>query len=217
MSAHLISRTHAHRPAASQPFVGDLSLVKGRVHEFCGAARRTLAMLLARKMQGRVLWIRAGWVPDLLNMDGVLSYIDPSRLTFVSCRRPEDILWCMEETLRSGAVPLVVTEVPGYPSLTPIRRLHLAAETGGQTGDFTPLGVVLTPSLTGQDGGAQGVETRWALAPRNRHWHLTRLRARTAPVAKWQMDKTGALTPYTAGKAPVAPEPHSFSNAAEPF
>jgi len=198
LPAHLISRTHAHRPAASQPFIGGLDLVKGRVHEFCGGARRTLAILLASKMQGRVLWIRAGWVPDLLNMDGVLSYIDPSRLTFVTCRRPEDILWSMEEALRSGAVPLVVTEVPGYPALTPIRRLHLAAETGGQTGDCTPLGIILTPSLTGQDGGAQGVETRWSLTPQDRHWHLARLRARTAPIAKWHLNHDHTLHPIKA-------------------
>ena len=198
LPAHLISRTHAHRPAVQQPFVGDLELVKGRVHEFCGAARRTLALMLAAKTEGRVIWIRAGWVPDLLHMEGVLPFINPGRLTFVTCRRPEDILWSMEEVLRSGAVPLVVTEVPGYPALTPIRRLHLAAETGGREGDFTPVGIVLTPSLTGQDGGAQGVETRWSFVPKGRHWDLTRLRARTAPVAKWQMSKHQNLTPYSA-------------------
>jgi len=195
LPAHLISRTRPHRPEAGQRFVGDLELIKGRVHEFCGSARRTLAMTLATRTQGRIIWIRAGWVPDLLNMDGVQSYINPGRLTFVTCRRPEDILWSMEEVLRSGAVPLVITEVPGYPALTPIRRLHLAAETGGREGDYTPLGIVLTPSLTGQDGGAQGVETRWRLAPNGPNWHLSRLRARTAPVAHWQMDPKGNLTP----------------------
>ncbi|WP_420860962.1 ImuA family protein [Algirhabdus cladophorae] len=194
LPAHLISRTKPHRPGSGQPFVGDLDLIKGRVHEFCGNARRTLALRLAARTQGRVIWIRASWVPDLLNMDGVQSYINPGRLTFVSCRRPEDILWSMEEVLRSGAVPLVITEVPGYPGLTPIRRLHLAAETGAREGDFNPVGIVLTPSLTGQDGGAQGVETRWRLAAQGQNWHLSRLRARTHPVAHWQMDPKGNLT-----------------------
>ncbi|MFL4470604.1 hypothetical protein ACERZ8_12200 [Tateyamaria armeniaca] len=49
------------------------------------------------------------------------------------------------------------------------------------------MGLLLTPGM----GGAQGVESRWHLAPDHKGtpgtWALTRLRARTAPEQAWQV------------------------------
>ena len=184
LSAHLLAR-HGHRPRPGVPFLGDLALPTARVHEVCGAARRTFALAVAGAMEGPVLWIAPGWAPERLNPEGMLRLVSPSRLLFVTPRRAEDLLWSMEEALRSGAVPLVVADLPDPPALTPVRRLHLAAETGAAEGACRPLGLILTPQ-----GAAPGVETRWSFAPRHpgtreERWEMRRLRARTLPEATW--------------------------------
>ena len=182
----LIRRSYEEKPGL--PFVGDLTLPAPRVHEFCGPARRTLALLAARHITGPVFWIHCHWQTDRLHGAGLRQYINPGRVTFVRPKRLEDVLWCMEEALRSGCVPLVVSELPEPPPLTPVRRLHLAAETGSEHKKFKPLGVLLTPG----DGGAQGVETRWHMAARHQsgtsRWLLQRRRARMAPPAAWAVN-----------------------------
>ena len=184
MSTQLLTRHH-HRPRSGRPLVGELSLTHSRLHECCGRARQLFALMLALQNEGPVFWISPAWVPDQLNPDGMVGLVDPGRFTFIHPQRPEDILWTLEEILRSGASPLAVADIPGLPGLTPVRRLHLAAETGASEGQYKPLGLVLTPG----DGGAQGVESRWRLdphhAPENDGWRLHRLRARTDPVADW--------------------------------
>ncbi|MCX7889822.1 MAG: hypothetical protein N2422_08875 [Rhodobacteraceae bacterium] len=186
----LLAEGH-RRARLAAPFLGALSLAAARVHEFCGPARRTLALLAARAIPGPVVWIRAGWLPERLHPEGVLAFIEPGRLVFVTAARPEDLLWCTEEALRAGAAPLVVADLPEPPRLTPVRRLQLAAETGAAAAIglrlAPPLGLLLTPG----DGGAQGAETRWRLVPRHdpghRRWRLSLLRARATPPAEWDL------------------------------
>ena len=172
------------RPAL--PFLGALRLDCARVHEFCGPSRRTLALMAARSVAGPVLWISPGWLPDRLNPQGVVAFIQPGRLVFVQPRRAEDLLWVMEEALRSAALALVVAELPEPPGLTPVRRLHLAAEAGALLGP-PAVGLVLTPG----DGGAAGVESRWHLAPAHAsgltRWRLERRRARMEPPKTWEL------------------------------
>lgn len=185
---------HARHPAL--PFLGTLRLARARVHEICGPARRTLALMVARETAGPVIWIQAGWLPERLFPDGISGHIAPARLIFITARRVEDLLWSMEEALRPGAVALVVADLPVPPGLTAVRRLHLAAETGAAEGRVPPLGLILTPG----EGGAPGVESRWHLTPRHgatqSRWRLERLRARTDPPKIWHLDQspTGALT-----------------------
>ncbi|SFC70398.1 hypothetical protein [Tropicimonas isoalkanivorans] len=191
MSRHhpLLSRApHAGRPAL--PVAGEMALALGRVHEICGPARQTLALAVAAARPGPVMWIVPAWQAERLNGEGLAARIDPGRVILVTVRQADLLLWSMEEALRSGAVPLVVAELPEPPPLTPVRRLHLAAETGAAEGAVAPLGLLLTPG----DGGAQGVESRWHLAPdhgpsRSR-WRLERRRARTAPPAAWDFGQT---------------------------
>lgn len=182
-------------PLAEGPRIdlgGGVLLPLGRVHEACGEARRTLAVWLAGQMRGPVLWIAPAWRPDHLNPEGMLAFADPARLLFVTPGRAEDLLWCAEEALRSGAAPLVVADLPGPPGLTAVRRMHLAAETGGRQAGVAPLGLLLTPG----DGGAPGVETRWHMAPAHvgeeRRWRLERRRARAQPPQGWTAVQTRA-------------------------
>lgn len=188
MPTHLLSRTCGPAKPAVR-LAPDLSLVRARVHEACGPARRTLAMWLASQTKGPVMWIAPAWEAERLNPEGMLPWADPGRFLFVHPRRGEDLLWCMEEALRAGAVPLVVGDIPGLPGLTAVRRMHLAAETGAGLGT-APLGLLLTPG----GGGAQGIESRWHMAAthegHHQRWRLERRRARTAPPKAWTVTRT---------------------------
>ncbi|WP_186826945.1 ImuA family protein [Shimia ponticola] len=194
-AAHLLTR----RPDTERPVVpvmGELALQPGRVHELCGADRRTLAMMVAQKTDGAIFWILPGWQPDHISGQGAARFINPGRVTFIRAGNATDLLWTMEEVLRSGVVPLVVADLPAPPALTPIRRLHLSAERGAERG-IAPLGLILTPG----DGGSSGVETRWRLDPalpdamtgaQKHRWRLSRLRARTLPPKSWGLRATQA-------------------------
>lgn len=194
-AAHLLTRERP-RNGLAPPFLGELALETSRVHEVCGAARRTLALMVAAQMEGPVYWVSPAWNVDRLNPDGVSDFMDPGRLTFVEPSRAPDLLWCCEEVLRTGAVPLLVADLPGPPALTPIRRLHLAAETGATRAN-APLGLLLTPG----EGGAAGVETRWRMEPtpeRASYWRLTRMRARALPPQDWAVNKRREMAQLSA-------------------
>jgi len=175
----------AERP--SLHLLDQIALAKSRAHEATGPARRFFAVQLAAAVTGPVIWIRPAWLPDRLHPCGLRPHIDPARLLEVTPTRADDLLWCMEEALRAGEVALVVADLPEPPGLTPVRRLHLAAETGAREGPVAPVGLLLTPG----PAGAPGVESRWRISPRHTPersaWHLARLRARQAPPRAWDM------------------------------
>ncbi|QLQ19693.1 MAG: hypothetical protein HZT43_15225 [Exiguobacterium profundum] len=168
------------RPLLPLPGLPGQGLARGRVHEFCGPAAVTLAAAMMGQDQGAVIWIAPGWVNGRLHPPGLAAFADPGRVIFVAVLSADEMLWAMEESLRAGSAPLVVAELPDPPALTPVRRLHLAAETGAEAAHRLrlppPLGLLLDPG----DGGAAGVESRWHLAPALRSGPGRR---RTAAVA----------------------------------
>jgi protein ImuA len=188
----LVPDSHPAQP--SLVLAPGIALVRGRAHEAAGPSRELFALLVAAAAEGLVLWLRPRWERSRLTGDGIAPLVDPGRLVVGRVRGPLDTFWCAEEALRSGAAPLVVAELAEPPPLTPVRRLHLAAEAGARDA-APPLCLLLTPG----EGGAQGVETRWHLAPLpgwategRACWRLSRTRARAAPPAAWAMHLDGS-------------------------
>ncbi|MEO0772455.1 MAG: hypothetical protein AAFZ04_04660 [Pseudomonadota bacterium] len=198
----LLSR-HAHRPGPELTVIDGITLPQARAHEVCGNARWLFALMVAGALSGPVFWITPTWQAETLNPEGMLALADPGRFTFINARREDDTLWTLEEVLRSGAVPLVVAEMPEPPAMTPVRRLHLAAESGAQEGRNVPLALLLTPG----QGGAPGIETRWHMAQHHgaetRGWQLSRLRARTAPPKTWDLRGQPGAWALSSPKAPT--------------
>ncbi len=209
---HPLLRRAPHRAKPALDLLGQLPLVRGRVHEACGPARHALALWLAAQTTGPLLWIAPDWIGDRLHPDGIKAWIDPGRLLFVSPNKTADVLWCAEEALRAGSLPLIVAELSELPSLTQVRRMHLAAEQGTTRASAPPLGLLLCAG----DGGAPGVETRWHLdhahTLRGSAWHLSRRRARTDPPMDWRV--TGDHGPRAASLPKLVPKadaPHTQS------
>ncbi|MGL4413065.1 ImuA family protein [Roseinatronobacter monicus] len=184
--------------ASAQPLAQILKLHPGRTHELCGPARQLLAVWIMAQQppSAPVIWIRPDWKADRVNPQALCDWASPEGLIVVESPREADSLACAEEALRSGAVALVVMELASPLALTPLRRLHLAAEAGLdrrriQARDSTVLGLVLTP----ENGGTAGVESRWHLASHPSAasappaWTLQRLRARMKPPAAWRISR----------------------------
>ncbi|HEY1503020.1 MAG TPA: hypothetical protein VGF92_01905 [Stellaceae bacterium] len=97
-----------------------------------GAASLFLAGILARLVPARpVLWCLQR--PDLHAPGLALAGLDVRRLVLLRAPNEREILWAMEEGLRSRALAAVVGEVDSL-SMPASRRLQLAAESAGVTG-----------------------------------------------------------------------------------
>jgi protein ImuA len=214
-----------HAPVADTlALAPEVVLARARAHELTGPARVVMALTVAARTTGPVIWLQPAWGAERLMGDGIRGFLDPGRIVFGRGRKAIDLLWAAEQALMSGRAPLVVAELPTPPELTPVRRLHLAAETGAGIG-AAPLALLLTPD----PGGAPGVESRWRLAPApgwardgSPRWRLDRLRARLAPEASWEMRlERGEMRLETAGPCwagtvtPSRPDPESGHGAAE--
>ncbi len=173
-------------------------LPRGCLHEVvaadpsAAAASGFAAVLLARLAGdgGSVVWCRRhpGLHATKLYGPGLAAFgLDLRRLLMVRARREIDVLWAMEEGLRSGAVSAVLGEVAAPPPIA-LRRLQLAAETGGTTS------LLLRPF--GAPIAAGSATTRWRVASAPSHpltrpavrWRVELLRCRAAAPAGWLLD-----------------------------
>ena len=117
-------------------------LARGALHEILGAggdeedgalAAAFAASIVARLAlagDGVVLWCLAR--PDLYGPGLAAQGLDPARLVLVRTARDIEILWAMEEGLRTSGVAAMVGEIGTLPDVAS-RRLQLAAERSGIT------------------------------------------------------------------------------------
>jgi protein ImuA len=168
-------------------------LPRACLHEIVGDASGEgfSAALLARLIAGRgpALWCLAHgelYGPGL----GVFG-LDPDRLVVARARRSDDVLWAMEEGLRSGQPGAVLGEVRGL-DLTAGRRLQLAARAGRVTC------LALRPPEAGSAPGAAVTRWRVDVAPSlpveglpglgRARWRVELARCRGASAHRWLLE-----------------------------
>ncbi|MFC3168758.1 ImuA family protein [Paracoccus fontiphilus] len=156
-----------------------------RMHEVEGAGRRVFALYQALHHPGPLFWfLRAHeqGVPFLWGLPPGIA----ARLYLVHAASEADLLWTVEEALRSPAAGLVVAEPQEPLSLTAGRRMQLAAEAGRTTAIM----------LIRQGAGCNAGETRWHCRPlpssRGQALHEWRLLRDKRGVPKaWVLDWNG--------------------------
>jgi protein ImuA len=163
-------------------------LPRAALHEVlsdgAGAAIGFAALLMARS-GGTVFWIARDpdpWPPGLARFG-----LPPSRLIVAQPSNHVDALWVTEEALRCSAVSAVLL-MSERPDATAMRRLQLAAETGGG------IGLLLRESE--EDEGPSLATTRWRVtghAGGSMHdlgdpqWRLELLRCRAGRPQSWHV------------------------------
>ena len=187
-----------------------------------GAASGFAAALLAGFAGGQgVLWCRRG--RDLYGPGLAPFGLDCARLIVVSGHTETDILWAMEEGLRSGSLGAVLGEIDGARP-PPLRRLQLAARAGGTTALLLRperARAASSPALTRwrvspapgkRDGGAPR-EVGWD-APR---WRVELVRCRNGTPGSWLVEwRDGMSGDGTPGGFIVVSDVCDRSAGAEP-
>ena len=190
-------------------------LALGALHELAGAgpdeedgaiAAAFLAGILARLAPERpVLWCLAAG--DLYGPGLAACGLGPERLILAKTPGERDVLWAMEEGLRSAALAAVIGEVEALPSAAS-RRLQLAAEASGVTA-FALRRWRIGERAARQRTAPNAAVTRWRVAalPGARtgdasgvgrpRWQLELWRCRGGVPASWMVeacDATGHVT-----------------------
>lgn len=157
-----------------------LQLLKGRMHEASGAGAVTFALAQAAQAGGQVAWIWPRWEPEVPMPQGLGRLSD--RLVHIRPANEMDILWAVEECLRSSAVSTVISKPKKPLTLTQGRRFQLAAAEGETIGIM----------VIARDAGCPAAETRWecdlvpAPADVSRHrWRL--VKDKKGPEATWDI------------------------------
>ncbi|RKF14789.1 hypothetical protein D6850_07890 [Roseovarius spongiae] len=130
------------------------ALAPARVHEAEGPGRRAFALWQAARHDGPLIWVLPTHAAHLPMLRGLPEGVG-ARLHILRPANELDLLWSVEECLRSPGVALVIAEPEKPLSLIAGRRLQLAAEAGRTSGLM----------LIREDQGSNAAETRWRCAP----------------------------------------------------
>jgi len=178
-------------------------LVSGCLHELAAspqdaAAYGLLAVLLGRLIggagvapgMGMALWcgLAPSGRPALPYGPGLARFgLATERLILVRAPRPAELLWAMEEGLRSGRFAAVLGEGLA-PDLTATRRLQLAAEAGGSTA------LLAFPATESRSRRLSAATTRWRIAalpavlPDRPRWSVSLDRCRGGGRHAWILE-----------------------------
>ncbi len=167
-----------------------LTLAPDRMHEADGRGRRAFALFQAVRHTGPVIWIVPDHIPERPLLSGLPAGLG-ERLILLTPKGQTDLLWSVEDSLRTAPVGLVIAEPQAALSLTEGRRLQLAAESG-QT-----LGLMLIR----EGEGCAATETRWNCVPvagpadsTLHRWSLKKNKRGT--MGDWMVDWNGASAAF---------------------
>lgn len=173
------------------PLDGDLpwqGLPRRAVHEVGGTAASSFAAALAARFlrddRGSLIWCQTARSEQQLGAlygPGLAPYgLDWRRLVLVRAADEREVLWAVEESLRSPAVTCAVAELSRVDLVTS-RRLQLAAESGRGAGILLRTGVL--------DPTPNAALTRWRAEPLpgadGLAWRLILWRCRGGAPGTW--------------------------------
>lgn len=179
-------------------------LARGAVHEATGSAAIGLPAMVAAQLDGPILWCADAESFAPLHGAGLAAFgLHPARVIVAQCRGQTEMLWTMEEGLRTAALAAVIAEPPETVDLTASRRLQLAAEAGDM------LGLVLH-SARGARFAASALESRWrietaaAAGMRRPRWDVTLERCRGGiRELHWIVEKNEQTGHFAVAAAPA--------------
>lgn len=140
-----------HEVSAAAEHAGVLSAFALALAARAVALRRRPLLLVQQEL--------AGWEAGRLHAPGLAAFgLPPGALLVVRVRRPQDVLFVMEEGLRCSGLAAVMGEVcaPLPEALTATRRLSLAARGGGVIGLMARHGTAPEPCAA---------VSRWVVSP----------------------------------------------------
>ena len=165
-------------------------LYRDAVHEFFGGGAAVLAILLATRLEGPVLWCLDDTQRDDPYGPGLAALgLEPARLTLARCRNSKEMLWVMEEGLRSTAPVIVIAEPKADIGLVESRRLQLAAEVG------STLGLILRENDRSGRLAPSALASRWQVDPLpGGGWDVVLRRCRGTAISdnEWKVQREDA-------------------------
>ncbi|MAH84938.1 MAG: hypothetical protein CBB68_11680 [Rhodospirillaceae bacterium TMED8] len=154
------------------------------------------ALLGLASQKAPVLWCRSA---ENLYAPGLeLFQLNKDNLIFVNTSKNQQLLWSMEEGLRSGALAAVLGEI-NIPTLAAARRLQLAAEDGNTLAFLIPSGNKKSYNSTLEPSIVTAAVTCWQVAsapsyhplgpwPGQARWRLKLKRCRGGKSGEWLME-----------------------------